>query len=94
LSSKDKDLILGDPIIEVHDYDEEEKTLNMWTLGEALEALAKQHIADALWIVEDEEQYEQTDDESQDEQDPINIHIWNSPIRTLPTYMFGREWIT
>jgi hypothetical protein len=75
LSSKDKDLILGDPITEVHNYDKEEETLNMRTLGEAIEASAQQHVADTLQVVEDKEQCEQTDDESQDEQDPVNIHI-------------------
>jgi hypothetical protein len=75
LFSKDKDPILGEPITKVHDYDEEEETLNMRTLGEALEASAQQHIAEALQVAEDEEQCEQTDNESQDEQDPINIHI-------------------
>jgi hypothetical protein len=55
LSSKDKDPILGEPITKVHDYDEEEGTLNMRTLGEALEASAQQHIAEALQVAEDEE---------------------------------------
>jgi hypothetical protein len=75
LSSKDKDLILGDPITKVHDYDEEEDTLNVRALGEALEMSAQQHVADVLQAVEDKEQCKQTDDESQDKQDPVNIHI-------------------
>jgi hypothetical protein len=45
LSSKDKDPILGEPIPEVHDFDEEEGTinarsLNLRTLQEALETSA------------------------------------------------------
>jgi hypothetical protein len=40
LSSKDKDPILGEPIIKVHNYDEEEETLNVRNLQEALEASA------------------------------------------------------
>jgi hypothetical protein len=44
-SSKDKDPILGEPIPEVHDFDEDEgttnaRTLNLRTLQEALETLA------------------------------------------------------
>jgi hypothetical protein len=34
------------------------------------------------------------DDESADEQDPINIHIRNSPICTSPTQVFGKERTT
>jgi hypothetical protein len=34
------------------------------------------------------------DDKSQDEQDPIDIHIRNSPIRTLPTQVFGKNRMT
>jgi hypothetical protein len=48
LSSKDKDPILGEPITEVHNYDEEEETLDMRTLQEALKASAQQHVAEAL----------------------------------------------
>jgi hypothetical protein len=91
LSSKDQDPILGEPITEVHDYDEEEGTLNVRTLQEALETSAQQHVAEALQTVEDEEQPKQTEDESQDEQDPTNIHIQNSPIRTSPTQVFGKN---
>jgi hypothetical protein len=91
LSSKDKDLILGEPITKVHDYNEEEEALNMRTLQEALETLAQQHVAEALQTVEDEAKLEQTDDKSQDKQDPVNVHIQNSPIRTLPTQVFGRS---
>jgi hypothetical protein len=47
-----------------------------------------------LQAVEDKEQCKQTDDESQDKQDPVNIHIWNSPIRNSPTHTFGKEQIT
>jgi hypothetical protein len=49
---------------------------------------------DALQAVEDEKQCEQTDDESQDKQDSINIHIQNSPIRTSPTHTFGKGQTT
>jgi hypothetical protein len=99
LSSKDKDLILGEPIPKVHDYDEDEgtvdaRTLNLTTLQEALKTSAQQHIEEALQTVEEEEAREQEDDESQDEQDQTNIDIRNSPIRTSPTHMFGRELIT
>jgi hypothetical protein len=41
LSSKDKDPILEEPITEVHDYDEEEETLDVRTLREALETSAQ-----------------------------------------------------
>jgi hypothetical protein len=75
LSSKDKDPILGEPITEVHNYDEEEGTLNVRTLQEALETSAQQHVAEALQVAENEERREQTDDKSQDKQDPINVHI-------------------
>jgi hypothetical protein len=75
LSSKDKDPILGEPIIEVHDYDEEEETLDVRTLREALETSAQQHVAEALQAADNEEQCGQTDNESQDEQDPVNVHI-------------------
>jgi hypothetical protein len=59
LSSKDKDPILGEPIPEVHDYDEDEGTLdigtlNVRTLQEALEMSVQQHVAEALQTVEDE----------------------------------------
>jgi hypothetical protein len=59
LFSKDKDPILGEPIPEVHDYNEDKGildvgTLNVRTLQEALETLAQQHIAEALQMVEDE----------------------------------------
>jgi hypothetical protein len=96
LSSKDKDLILGEPIPEVHNYDEDKGTLDMGTLNvrtlqEALETSAQQHVAEALQVAEDETERRQTDDESQDKQDPINIHIQNSPIRTLPTQVFGKN---
>jgi hypothetical protein len=58
LSSKDKDLILGEPIPEVHDYNKDEGTLdvgtlNMRTLQEALETSAQQHVAKAIQTVED-----------------------------------------
>jgi hypothetical protein len=94
LSSKDKDPILGEPIPEVHDFDEDEgtintRTLNLRTLQEALETLAYQHVEEALQMVEKEEAQEQTDDESQDEQDQTNVNIQNSPIRTSPTHTFG-----
>jgi hypothetical protein len=80
LSSKDKDLILGEPIPEVHDYNEDKGTLNvgtlnMRTLQEALETSAQQHVEEALRTVEDEEKREQMDDESQDEQDQTNVYI-------------------
>jgi DNA-binding phage protein len=80
LSSKDKDLILGEPIPKVHDFDEDEgitnaRTLNLQTLQEALETSAHQHIEEALQMVEREEAQEQTDDESQDEQDQTNVDI-------------------
>jgi hypothetical protein len=54
LSSKDKDPILGEPITEVHDYDEDEGTLNMRTLQEALETTAQQHVAEATQTAEEE----------------------------------------
>jgi hypothetical protein len=78
LSSKDKDLILGEPIPEVHNYNKDEGTLdvgtlNVKTLQEALETSAQQHVAEALQTVEDEAQSEQAEDESQDEQDLINV---------------------
>jgi hypothetical protein len=85
LSSKDKLPILGEPIVEVHKYDIDEDTLNVRTLGEALEATAHQHVADTLQVVEEEDKCEQTDNESTDKQDPLNIHIRNSSIQTLPT---------
>jgi hypothetical protein len=96
LSSKDKDPILGEPIPEVHDFDEEEGTidarsLNLRTLQEALETLAHQHIEEALQTVEREEAQEQMDDKSQDEQDQTNINIRNSPIRTLSPHIFRQE---
>jgi hypothetical protein len=47
-------------------------------------------MAEALQTVENEEQLEQIDDESQDKQDLVNVHIQNSPIRTLPTQVFGK----
>jgi hypothetical protein len=80
LSSKDKDPILEEPIPKVHDYDEDEGTLdvgtlNVRTLQEALETSAQQHIEEALQTVEDEEKREQMDDESQDEQDQTNVNI-------------------
>jgi hypothetical protein len=64
LSSKDKDLILGEPITEVYDYNEEEEVLNVRTLQKALETSAQQHVAEALQTIEDEARPEQTDDES------------------------------
>jgi hypothetical protein len=96
LSSKDKDPILGEPIPEVHDFDEEEGTidarsLNLRTLQEALETLAHQHIEEALQTVEREEAQEQMDDKSQDEQDQTNINIRNSPIRTSSPHIFRQE---
>jgi hypothetical protein len=80
LLSKDKDPILGEPISEVHDYDEDkgtvdERTLNLRMLQEALETLAQQHIEEALQMVEEEEACEQIDDKSQDEQDQTDIDI-------------------
>jgi hypothetical protein len=98
LSSKDKDLILGEPIPEVHDYNEDEGTLdvgtlNMRTLQEALETSVQQHVAKAIQTVEDEARTEQAEDESQDEQDPTDIQICNSPIRTSPTQVFGKNRI-
>jgi hypothetical protein len=59
LFNKDKDLILGEPIPEVHDYNKDKGTLdmgtlNMRTLQEALETSAQQHVAEALQVVEDE----------------------------------------
>jgi hypothetical protein len=80
LSSKDKDLILGEPIPEVHDFDEDEgtidtRTLDLRTLQEALETSAHQHVEEALQTVERKEAREQTDDESQDEQDQMNVDI-------------------
>jgi hypothetical protein len=75
LSSKDKDPILGEPITEVHNYDKEEETLDVRTLQEALKASVQQHVAGALQAAENKEQCEQTDNKSQDEQDPINVHI-------------------
>jgi hypothetical protein len=75
LFSKDKELILGEPITEVYNYNEEEGVLNVRTLQEALETSAEQHVAEALQTVENEDWPEQTDDESQDKQDPVNIHI-------------------
>jgi hypothetical protein len=48
LSSKDKDPILGEPITEVHDYNEEEGTLGIKMLQEALETSAQQHVTEAL----------------------------------------------
>jgi hypothetical protein len=93
LSSKDKDPILGEPITEVHDYNKEEEILNVRTLQEALETSAQQHIAEALQTVEDEEKPGQIDDKSQDEQDPVNIHIRNSPVRTSPTQVFEKNQI-
>jgi hypothetical protein len=67
LSSRDKDLVLGEPITEVHDYDEEEGVLNVRTLQETLETSVQQHVAEALQTAEDEEQPEQAEDKSQDE---------------------------
>jgi hypothetical protein len=95
LSSKDKDPILGEPISEVHNFDEDEgtidaRTLNLRMLQEALETSAHQHIKEALQTVEKEETWEQTDDKSQDEQDQTNVNIQNSPISTSPTHTFGR----
>jgi hypothetical protein len=96
LSSKDKDPILGEPIPEVHDYNEDEGTLdvgtlNVRTLQEALETSAQQHIAEALQTVEDKARSKQAEDKSQDEQDPINIQIQNSPIGTSSTQVFGKS---
>jgi hypothetical protein len=69
LSSKDKDPILGEPIPEVHEYNEDKgtvdaRTLNLRMLQEALETSAHQHIEEALQTVEEEEACEQADDES------------------------------
>jgi hypothetical protein len=63
LSSKDKDLILKEPIIKVHNYNVEE-VLSVWGLKEALETSAQQHVEDALQAVENKEWHEQIDDES------------------------------
>jgi hypothetical protein len=95
LSSKDKDPILGEPIPEVHNYDKDKGTLdvgtlNLRTLQKVLEAPAQQHVAEAIQAVKEAEQ-RHTDDESQDEQDPINVHIQNSPIRTSPTQVFRKN---
>jgi hypothetical protein len=84
---------LGEPIPEVHNFDEDEgtidaRTLNLRTLQEALETSAHQHVEEALQMVEREEAQEQTDDESQDEQDQTNVDIRNSPVRTSPTHTF------
>jgi hypothetical protein len=80
----------------VHEYDEDEgtvdaRTLNLRTLQEALEMSAQQHVEEALQTAEEEEAQEQVDDESQDEQDQTNIDIRNSPIRTSPTHTFERQ---
>jgi hypothetical protein len=80
LSSKDKDLILGEPIPEVHNFDEDKGTINARTLDlrmlqEALETSAHQHVEEALQTAEREEACEQTDDESQDKQDQMNVDI-------------------
>jgi hypothetical protein len=92
LSSKDKDPILGDLITKVHQYDEGEELLSVQTLGEALEASAQQHAEDALQAAKDaEQQQEQGNDESQDKEDPVNIQIQNSPIRTAPIHTFGKN---
>jgi hypothetical protein len=91
LSSKDKLPILREPLIELHDYDKEEDILNIRALGEALETTTQQHIVDVIQTAEEEEKHKQTDNESQDEQDPINTHIRNSPIHTSPTRVFGKE---
>jgi hypothetical protein len=96
LLSKDKDPILGESIPEVHNFDEDEgtvdtRTLNLRTLQEALETSAHQHVEEALQMVEKEEAREQTDDKSQDKQDQTNVDIQNSPIRTSPTHTFGQE---
>jgi hypothetical protein len=91
LSSKDKLPILEEPLVEVHDYDKEEDTLNVRALGEALEATAQQHVADTIQTAKEEERCEQIDDKSQDEQDPINAHIRNSLIHTSPTQAFGKK---
>jgi hypothetical protein len=91
LSSKDKLPILEEPLVEVHNYNKEEDTLNIRALGEALETTTQQHVADAVQIAEEEEKCEQTDDKSQDKQDPVKVHIRNSPIHTSPTQVFKRE---
>jgi hypothetical protein len=83
----------------VHDYDEDEgtidtRTLNLRTLQEALETSVQQHIEEALQMVEEEEARKQVDDDSQDKQDQTNIDIRNSPIRTSPTHTFGRKRTT
>jgi hypothetical protein len=41
LSSKDKNLILGEPITEVHDYNIDDSALNIQALGEALKTTAQ-----------------------------------------------------
>jgi hypothetical protein len=41
LFSKDKDPILGEPIIEVYNYDENEEVLNVQALEEALKTSAQ-----------------------------------------------------
>jgi hypothetical protein len=94
LSSKNRDLILGEPITKVHDYDKEERALDVRNLQEALETSAQQHAEEALQTVENKDQPEPTDDESQDKQDPVNVQIQNSPIRTSPTRVFGKSRMT
>jgi hypothetical protein len=91
LSSKDKGPILEEPITEVHDYDIDKSALDVQALGEALETTAQQHVEDAMQAANEEKQCEQTDDESADEQDPINVRIRNSPIHTSSTQVFGKE---
>jgi hypothetical protein len=66
----------------------------MRTLQEALETSAQQYVAKAIQTVEDEVWSEQAEDESQDEQDPTDVQIRNSPIRTSPTQVFGKNRIT
>jgi hypothetical protein len=45
----------------------------MRTLQEALETSAQQHVAKAIQTVEDKAWSEQAKDESQDEQDPMDV---------------------
>jgi TPP-dependent pyruvate/acetoin dehydrogenase alpha subunit len=85
LSSKDKPPILGEPIVEVHNYNINKDILDARALGEALETTVQQHVADAVQTAEEEEKCEQMDDKSQDKQDPVNVRIRNSPIYTSPT---------
>jgi hypothetical protein len=50
---------LGEPITEVHDYDEEEEALDVRTLQEALKTSAQLYVAEALQTIEDKAKLEQ-----------------------------------